>query len=167
VRAVRISPDLSVVIDLGDLCAKTGNEFLAKINFDKVAQMDRDDPAYDRELALYYCNHDRQLPRALELARRDLLARQDIYAYDTLAWALFKNGHHREAEEAIAKALKLGTRDATLFYHAGLIYQQIGNLDKARDYLNRALAVNPHFSLAHAEAARQTLARLGDGPAAR
>jgi tetratricopeptide (TPR) repeat protein len=166
VRAVRINSDLATVIDLADLCARTGNEFLAKVNYDKVEQMDRDNSAYDRELAMYYCNHDRQLPRALELAQRDLKARQDIYAYDTLAWALFKNGRLAEADEAMAAALKLGTKDATLFYHAGRIHDELGHANKARDFLNRALAVNPHFSVRLAEDARQVLARLG-GPSAR
>jgi Flp pilus assembly protein TadD len=97
----------------------------------------------------------------LELAKRDLHNRQDVYAHDALAWALVKNGQPQEAEKAMTEALKLGTRDAMLFYHAGVIQQQLGEAAKARDYLGRALAVNPHFSLTQAEDARQRLAALG------
>ena len=58
-------------------------------------------------------------------------------------------------------ALKLGTHDAAMFYHAGVIQQQLGATAKAREYLGRALAVNPHFSLTQPEDARQRLAALG------
>ena len=86
-----------------------------------------------------------------------------LYAYDALAWALCQNGQLREAERAMAEALKLGTKDAALFYHAGVIADRLGERDQARDYLSRALAVNPHFAPRPAEEARQVLARLGGG----
>src|SRR5437764_581350 len=82
--------------------AKTGNAFRAQILFDSIEKTARDKPEYDRELALFYCNHDRELPKALELAQRDLTLRQDIFAHDTLAWALVKNGRAKEAEAEMA-----------------------------------------------------------------
>lgn len=162
-EAVRITPNLVTLIELGDLYARAGNAELAKLNYDTVVKTAKDATDFDRELALFYCNHDRQLPRTLELARRDLHNRQDVYAYDTLAWALAKNGQPREAETAMTEALKLGTRDAVLFYHAGVIEQQLGAMAKAQEYLERALAVNPHFAPTQAEDARRRLAQLGGG----
>jgi tetratricopeptide (TPR) repeat protein len=161
-RALVMNPDLAMIGDLSDLYAKTGNEFRAKLLADSLEKIARDKPEYDRELALHYCNHNRELPKALELARRDFQGRQDIFASDTLAWALFKNGQAKEAEQAIAQALRLGTRDAALFYHAGAIYDQLGERDKARDYLKRALALNPHFSISQSDEARRLSARLAD-----
>jgi tetratricopeptide (TPR) repeat protein len=159
-RALVQHPDLAMLGDLSDLYAKTGNEFRAKLLADSIEKTARDRPAYDRELALFYCNHDRDLPKALELARRDFQARQDIYASDTLAWAQLKNGQFKDAEQSILQALRLGTRDASLFYHAGAIYDRLGEPTKARDYLNRALALNPHFSISQADEARRLLGRL-------
>jgi len=157
-RAIGINPNLSLLIELGDLYAKTGRDFLARVNYDMVEKTAREATDFDRELALFYCNHDRQLPRALELARRDLTARKDVYAYDALAWALLKNDRPEEAQAAVVEALKLGTRDAVLYYHAGMIAHRLGKSEQARSHLRRALDVNPHFSIVHAEQARQLLA---------
>jgi tetratricopeptide (TPR) repeat protein len=86
--------------------------------------------------------------------------RQDIYAYDVLAWALLKNGRPEQARAAIEQALRLGTRDAKLFFHAGMIYARLGERDKARQFLRRALATNPHFHVLHSEVAERTLEDL-------
>ena len=47
---------------------------------------------YNRELAYFYADHDIKLKEGLELAQRELDYRRDIYAYDVLAWNLYKNG---------------------------------------------------------------------------
>jgi tetratricopeptide (TPR) repeat protein len=160
-RAVVGGGDAALLAELGDLYTKIGNPFLARLNYDKLEQLAQNKPAYNRELALFFANHDRRLTEALELAKADLALRQDVYAYDTLAWALHKNGHHAEAVNALTEALQLGTQDAQLFYHAGKIYVARGQKEKARDYLGRALALNPRFSVLHADEAQQTFAALG------
>ena len=58
------------------------------------------------------------------------------------------------------QALRMGTRDARLFYHAGMIHAALDRPDDARMYLRRALALNPHFDLLHAAQAERALARL-------
>ena len=90
--------------------------------------------------------------------------RQDIYTYDVLAWALHKNGRSREAVTAMTEALRLGTRDARLFFHARMIYHAAGDLERARDYLARALATNPHFHVLQAAVAERALVELGGRP---
>jgi tetratricopeptide (TPR) repeat protein len=162
-RAVAGSATLPMLADLGDLYARAGKDYLARLNYDKVEQAAAGQGVYDRELSLYYANHDRNLPQALALAERDLQVRQDVYAYDTLAWALCKNGRFGQAEKAMTEALKLGTQDAGFFYHAGMIARGRGDRGRARQYLERALAVNPYFSPRQAEQARQALADLA-GP---
>jgi Tfp pilus assembly protein PilF len=54
-------------------------------------------------------------------------------------------------------ALRLGTRDAQLYYHAGMIAQAAGEKAAARDYLQRALQLNPQFDPLQAAMARQAL----------
>jgi tetratricopeptide (TPR) repeat protein len=115
---------------------------------------------YNRELAYFYADHDIKLPEALELARREVENRQDIYAYDLLAWMLYKNGQPEAAQQAMREALKLGTKDAKLFFHAGMIAKRLGDTIKAQAYLRQALATNPHFHLALSEVAQQTLRGL-------
>jgi tetratricopeptide (TPR) repeat protein len=161
-KAAAISPDPLVVIPLGDLYLQTDQPFLAEVAHRQFEKAARGQSAYDRDLALYYADHDKNLPEAVELATKDLKVRQDIYAYDTLGWALCKNQRYEEAAKAMTEALKLGTQDASLFYHAGLVYRGLGDKAKARDYLQKALALNPHFSISQAERARKALAALAD-----
>jgi tetratricopeptide (TPR) repeat protein len=159
-RAESISPELAMLADLGDLCTRIGKDFVAQLYYEKVEREGVKNPAFNRELSLFYSNHDRKLPEALDLARKDLAVRKDIYAYDTLAWALCKNQHYAEARDAISQALSLGTQDASLHYHAGIIYQRLKDTEKARAHLERALAINPHFSVAQGPEARRRLEEL-------
>jgi tetratricopeptide (TPR) repeat protein len=145
-----ITPDVASLAALADLYAKAGNEFLAKTHRDAVESADTPDTPFARALVLYYCDHDRKLPRALELAEREFAERKDVYGHDALAWAKLKNGKPAEAEQAITEALKLGTRDAMLYYHAGMIALARGDKGAARDRLKTALAINPHHAAARA-----------------
>jgi tetratricopeptide (TPR) repeat protein len=115
---------------------------------------------YNRELALFYADHDLKLPEALALARAELSVRRDVYTQDVLAWALLKNGRAREALEPLSEALRLGTRDARLFFHAGMIHRAAGNDEAARDFLGRALALSPRFHVLQAPIAVKVLAEL-------
>jgi hypothetical protein len=58
------------------------------------------------------------------------------------------------------EALKLGTRDAKLFFHAGMIAAALGNAEEAKTHLRRALEINSHFHLFHVDLARKTLQDL-------
>ena len=60
----------------------------------------------------------------------------------------------------VAEALRLGTLDARLFFHAGMIHRALGEHDRAREALSRALALNPRFHLLHAQVATSVLAEL-------
>ncbi len=63
----------------------------------------------------------------------------------------------REAQAAINEALKLGTLDARLLYHAGIIARARGDTAAATDYLQRALVLNPDFDPLQSQIARETL----------
>ena len=160
-KAVAIGPDPHMLAALGDLYLKTGKEAKAEALFDRLEQVTAGKAEYLRERSLFQADHDRKLPEALALAEEDLAQRKDVYGYDALAWALYKNDRPEEAAQAIKEAMKLGTKDAKLLYHAGMIHRRLGDKDKAREELGRALALNPYFSILQAEKARQTLAELG------
>ncbi len=115
-----------------------------------------------RELALFYADHNLKLEESVDLARKELEVRRDIYTWDILAWVLFKNGRIAEAADAINSALRLGTNDASIFFHAGMIYDRLGDTAKARDFLGRVKSLNPQFNSLYADLARQTLAKLSD-----
>jgi tetratricopeptide (TPR) repeat protein len=149
---------------LGDVYRQLGQPNDAKKQYDLVefiaylSQVNRQ--IHNRDLALFYADHDLKLPEALALAQNELEVRRDIYTWDVLAWCLFKNDKLHEASEAISHALEQGTKDPQLFFHAGMIYEKLGDFLKAQEFLQRALATNPNFHLAYAETATQTLDRI-------
>jgi tetratricopeptide (TPR) repeat protein len=62
--------------------------------------------------------------RVLELARRELAGRKDVYAHDLMAWALFRNGYTSEAKKEMQLALAQHTEDVMLAQHARVIGSQ-------------------------------------------
>lgn len=100
-------------------------------------------------IASFYCDSQSDPKQALRWARRDLQIRSSIYAYEGLAWALYKNGDYAAAATAMDRALAHGTRNAHLLYHAGVIYSNAGRVAQGRKLLRQALAVNPRYQGFH------------------
>jgi tetratricopeptide (TPR) repeat protein len=160
-KAVSIIPHPDLLAALGDLYTLTGDSIKAKQEYDTVEFIGKlqaiNQVIYNRQLALFYANHNLNLEKSLVMAQKELENRKDIYAYDTYAWALYKNNQYSEAAEMMKYAMKLGTRDAMLYYHAGMIYRALGEDKQAEQMLSQALAINPHFDLIQASIARHTL----------
>ncbi len=90
-------------------------------------------------------------------AKKEYEVRRDVYGADALAWTALKANKIDEAKVAIRDALSLGTQDARLFYHAGMIARARGDKSSARDYLQRAIKLNPQFDPLQAAVARKAL----------
>jgi tetratricopeptide (TPR) repeat protein len=116
---------------------------------------------HSRELVLFYADKNVNLDRALEMARGDSDDTEDIYAYDTLAWAYYKTGNLDKAMDSINKSLRLGTKDALLYYHAGVIYHKLGKKEEAAKYFDLVLATNPFFDKEAVNEVRYALSELG------
>ena len=114
----------------------------------------------DRALAIYYSEHRIRASDAIAIATRDVAARDDVFAEDTLAWALAQAGRWQEALAHARKAVALDTQDARLQYHAGVIALHNGDSAEAARRLHRALDLNPQFHPVYADDARQLLSRL-------
>lgn len=112
----------------------------------------------DRLLAMYYAEHREHLSDALRAARSDLAKRGDeIYADDTMAWVLAALQRWDEARHYAQRAMRYGTQDAELRYHAGIIALHTGHPEEARRRLAAALAIDPHFHPFYADDARARL----------
>jgi tetratricopeptide (TPR) repeat protein len=163
-KAIAAVPYPEFVAALGDIYQKLGRTDEAAKQYQLVELIGRlnriNQQIHNRDLALFYADHGLKLDESLALARKELEVRHDIYTWDVLAWALYKNGKPQEAVEAVTNALQQGTKDAQIFFHAGMIYEQLGDSASSKDYLRRALETNPHFHLTYPEVATQTLARL-------
>jgi tetratricopeptide (TPR) repeat protein len=163
-RAQSITPMVQYAGALHDLYAAIGQNAEARQQADMIDSVAKLEAAADqkanRTLALIYANQDRNLTQSLELAQADFEIRQDVYTYDTLAWALYKNRRYPEALRASEEALKLGAPEAVFFYHAGMIANALGDNVSAKKHLEKALALNAGFDIRQAAVARVTLAKL-------
>lgn len=155
-----VAPD--VYISLGDLYTLTGRPDLAENHYQEAVASLESTPAEmsDRELAIFYADHDRNIDEALELAQIDFARRQDLHGYEAVAWTLYRAGRYTEAQQINDQALAFGVVDAPLRYHAGLIALALGDHERARLELETALDINPKWNLLHAEHAREVLADL-------
>lgn len=167
-QASAIVPELDTVTLLGDAYAALGQKRQAAQQFAIVEAISRLARArgviYDRQRALFYADHDCHLDEAVSLARGGLRKRRDIYAYDTLAWAAYKKGLLSQARRAAARATAYNTRDASLWYHAGMIAWATGQQAQARRDLEKALAINPRFHPTAPRVARATLSKISKLP---
>jgi len=163
-RALAVIPLPEYAAALGDVYTRMGRDAEARRQYELVQYVGRLDAArpalYNRELVYFYADHRVELERALELARLEVTARPGIGAHDALAWTLLQLDRPEEARGAIDRALALGTRDARLFFHAGMIYRRLGDQARARELLGRALDTNPYFHPLQASVARRALTEL-------
>jgi tetratricopeptide (TPR) repeat protein len=163
-RSIAVIPFPVYVTELGDLYKKAGRANEAQVQYDLVEYIGHlsklNQVLANRELALFYADQGIKLPEALNLARKELEIRHDIYTWDTLGWVLYKNGRFQEAAAAIDKALALHTNDSLLLFHAGMIYHSLASDSAAKDFLSRALRTNPYFDVFHAEVASRSLEEI-------
>ena len=125
-QAIDVSPKPEYYLALGDVYKLLGDNTRSQKFYNKAEQQyklyqHKGIKGHSRELALHYADNNKDLDRALELALQDLEGTEDIYAYDTLAWVYYKRGEILKAKDAMDKALRLGTQDDVLEYHASMI----------------------------------------------
>jgi tetratricopeptide (TPR) repeat protein len=163
-QAIARMPLPEFVIGLGELYQASGKPADAAKQYDLVRAMQQlfksNGVDTDLELALFDADHGADAGATVALARAAYARRPSIKAADTLAWALFKDGKLPEARRYADEALRLKTQDASMLFHAGMIAQAQGDASAARERLDAALALNPHFSPLFAPQARQALAAL-------
>lgn len=163
-QVVQVMPSSEYVIALGDVYRVSGQTEKAEQQYALVRAMEQLYKANgvdtDLEMALFDADHDHNLSEALRRARQAFEHRPSIQAADVLSWTLYKTGEYQEAYKMAHQALRLGTKDALLHFHAGMICKKLGKPKEARNYLEQAVAINPHFSILYAQEALDTLQEL-------
>jgi tetratricopeptide (TPR) repeat protein len=124
-RAQEITPLPDYAAALFDLYKKSGQDDLAAKQMDLLDVIDKVSMASgekaNRNLVLAFADHDVKLDRALQLAQGELEFRRDVYSYDALAWALYKNHRIAEAQQYMEKALLLKTPEPGFRLHSEII----------------------------------------------
>ena len=97
-KALAILPMPEYAAALGEVFERIGKPEQARQQYELVEYIGKlnqlNQTLYNRELAYFYADHDIKAKEGLEFARRELDYRRDIYAYDVLAWNLYRNGKH-------------------------------------------------------------------------
>ncbi|CAN5721611.1 hypothetical protein BH24ACT2_BH24ACT2_13340 [soil metagenome] len=122
----------------------------------------------DLEMAVFEADRGEDPARALELATRVHAARPDnVYAADALAWARLRAGDAAGAVEPMESALRLGTSDPLVRYHAAEVFLAMGDTDRARTELAQGLSATPWFSFRHHDRVVALADELGVTPPVR
>jgi tetratricopeptide (TPR) repeat protein len=140
---------------LGDVRAAQGDRAAAATQYRLVRVIERlnqaNGVAVDLELARFEADHARDpggdRRRVVAMARRALADRPTIYAQDTLGWALRQAGTPGEALPHARAAVRLGTRDALLWYHLAAVEADLGMTAAARRHLAEAFAISPYLTV--------------------
>jgi tetratricopeptide (TPR) repeat protein len=157
------APTADGALAIADLQTYLGRPIEARKNYEAFESLERENAATEnswRHMVNYWLDQDRNLSQALEFAAREYEVRKDVFTCDSFAWALFKNGRFAEANKLIKEALRLGTRDTRINYHAGVIYKALNMHSKAARHLELALSMSSSPNLHQTESAKQLLDEL-------
>jgi tetratricopeptide (TPR) repeat protein len=144
---------------LAEVERAAGHQQAARRSYSLIGVIDRvlraNGVRTDLELALIRADRGIDPAGTVTLARRAQKLRPSIDGDDVLGWALARSGRCTEALGWSKHALRLGTRDALKFFHRGMIERCLGDAPAARIWFQRALALNPHFSVRWSPVARR------------
>jgi hypothetical protein len=110
----------------------------------------------DVELAIFEADHGSRA-RGIALARSAWRNAPSIRSADALGWALTRAGHPRLGLRWAHRALRLGSLDPSLRYHAGMAALAAGRRVEGRRNLRLAIAHGLATQPLHLEHAREAL----------
>jgi tetratricopeptide (TPR) repeat protein len=114
----------------------------------------------DAELALFEADHG-DPAEAVGLAARAWAAAPSVRSADAYSWALSSAGRDREALAMSARAMRLGSREPSFLYHAGMVALRAGQPERAKAFLTRLVDQSPRFNPLFAPRAQRAVEVLG------
>ena len=110
----------------GDLLSRLGQPQAAERQYRVAEAAWRSDAPEPSRLARLLADHGR-LEEAITVGEKARIERNDIFTADALAWAYFQTGQIDKAKTLIALALRTGSRDRTIRFHAAEIARVSGD----------------------------------------
>lgn len=162
-RAAAIVPLPEYMVALGDAQLAAGDAAGSARSFDvaraEIQLFKAAGVVVDVDLAVFEADHGDPAV-ALDYAMAAHRTAATVRAADAVAWALHRLGRSTEAADYAAEALRLGSIEPSLRYHAGAIAAALGDTTAARRDLAMALSLDPGFSAVGAAEARRLLDTL-------
>lgn len=132
----------------------------AEAQYQKTMGLDAEAAVAANNLAWLYVSSNRNLDQALRLAQTAAKQLGEVpQVNDTLGWIYYRKGLFQPAVRHLEKSIQKDPADASVHYHLGMAYLQLGELDKAKKSLTKALSMSQNFE--GAPEAKKTLADLG------
>lgn len=148
-EAVAARPDSAPLhFALGTLYDVSGDREAAFEKYEKAVRLDPNLSVAKNNLAYLLAEENRELDRALDLAREaKQLLPDNASASDTLGWVLHKKGLHAAAADYFNEAINLSPPESTdvglIRYHLALAYEGEGDVRGARAAAAEALRDYP------------------------
>jgi tetratricopeptide (TPR) repeat protein len=139
----------------GDMHARLGHQAEAAKMYALAENGWRFDTPEPAALVGFLATRDRATADAVGLAERASASRRDVPTMDALAWVYFKAGRIDDALKASKEALRVGTRERSILYHAAAIHRAAGDTAKARMLIGQAVDGHPEFDPIEGPAARE------------
>jgi len=143
-KRYQAAPHTENLYELAEAQELAGHHEDAQASFRKFESQSRAESLLpdnsNRELISYYLDRAGDAAKAIEIARRELAWRHDVFTLDSYAWALAANGDYAEASRQLQTALTMGVKDQNILFHAGSIALHLHQNDKAEMYLKDAAA---------------------------
>ena len=118
---------------------KMGDEAASRRYLEKAFQSDPGNPSVLNNMAFSLAERNADLPRALALARKALAKVDAPDVQDTLGYVLYRMRRFDQAQTHFDAAYKANFRDPEFLFHMGLNEFKLGQKDRARELLEKAI----------------------------
>jgi tetratricopeptide (TPR) repeat protein len=113
----------------------------------------------DAELAVFEADHG-DPAQAVDLAAHAWAAAPSVRSADSYSWALSAAGREGEALRMSERAMRLGSRDPSFLYHAGMVALRAGDAELANGFFSQLVAQSPNFNPLYGPRAQRALEGL-------
>ncbi len=128
-----------VRLALAGIEVNRGNASRAEELLEEVLDEFPDDTSALNDLGFLWADENRHPQRALRMTRKAVRAEPQNAAYrDSLGWALFRLGKHKEAAVELEKAAAIDTKEPEILEHLAEVYDRLEKHQKAKQYRRKA-----------------------------
>jgi tetratricopeptide (TPR) repeat protein len=130
---------LNFYTSLGDVYAFLEEHEKSDKAYDDALKINPDDPYVLNNYAYYLSVRKEKLDKAEKLSKRSNdLVRENASYIDTYGWILFQQAKYEEAEDWLARAVKLAPTKPLILEHYGDVLYKLGKTEDALKYWKKA-----------------------------